>query len=462
MPKIALIQLSADARPSVNKEKTEAAIREAAANGAQIVCTQELFTTEYFCRTEECDLFNLAEPVPGELTEAHRKLAEELGVVIVASGFEKRATGLYHNTAWVVDADGSFLGMYRKMHIPQDPGFEEKFYFTPGDLGYKAFDTRFGRIGVLICWDQWYPEAARLTAMQGAEIIFYPTAIGWLPEEKPLLGEQQHCAWETVQRGHAVANGCYVCAVNRVGTEGESEFWGQSFVADYYGQVIAKAPSAMKPSCTRTWTWTHWKTTAASGPSSATAALTPTAALRNAGAGEPSPFARFMYSEEPLERQWAQVREVLLAMEEQCDDLVIDCLQGMVGELGCQVTVRRREHILTLLRELNHLYDCGIPAREMICEEDEEYCFSWIYEFDFYLGDADYLLHFVVDAALNSNGIVNKYLTLERQVYRKGLCLKASEPMVLDPDALERLKEKIVSAMACPPNTGRFLDWDDD
>ena len=206
MPKIALIQLSADARPSVNKEKTEAAIREAAANGAQIVCTQELFTTEYFCRTEECDLFNLAEPVPGELTEAHRKLAEELGVVIVASGFE------------------------------------EKFYFTPGDLGYKAFDTRFGRIGVLICWDQWYPEAARLTAMQGAEIIFYPTAIGWLPEEKPLLGEQQHCAWETVQRGHAVANGCYVCAVNRVGTEGESEFWGQSFVADYYGQVIAKAP----------------------------------------------------------------------------------------------------------------------------------------------------------------------------------------------------------------------------
>ena len=187
MPKIALIQLSVDARPSVNKEKTESAIREAAANGAQIVCTQELFTTEYFCRTEECDLFDLAEPVPGELTEAHRKLAAELGVVIVASGFEKRATGLYHNTAWVVDADGSFLGMYRKMHIPQDPGFEEKFYFTPGDLGYKAFDTKFGRIGVLICWDQWYPEAARLTAMQGAEIIFYPTAIGWLPEEKPLL-----------------------------------------------------------------------------------------------------------------------------------------------------------------------------------------------------------------------------------------------------------------------------------
>lgn len=248
MPKIALIQLSADARPSVNKEKTESAIREAAANGAQIVCTQELFTTEYFCRTEECDLFDLAEPVPGELTEAHRKLAAELGVVIVASGFEKRATGLYHNTAWVVDADGSFLGMYRKMHIPQDPGFEEKFYFTPGDLGYKAFDTKFGRIGVLICWDQWYPEAARLTAMQGAEIIFYPTAIGWLPEEKPLLGEQQHCAWETVQRGHAVANGLPVIAVNRVGLEPDPSgqtngilFWGNSFVAGPQGEILAQA-----------------------------------------------------------------------------------------------------------------------------------------------------------------------------------------------------------------------------
>lgn len=248
MPKIALIQLSVDARPSVNKEKTESAIREAAANGAQIVCTQELFTTEYFCRTEECDLFDLAEPVPGELTEAHRKLAAELGVVIVASGFEKRATGLYHNTAWVVDADGSFLGMYRKMHIPQDPGFEEKFYFTPGDLGYKAFDTKFGRIGVLICWDQWYPEAARLTAMQGAEIIFYPTAIGWLPEEKPLLGEQQHCAWETVQRGHAVANGLPVIAVNRVGLEPDPSgqtngilFWGNSFVAGPQGEILAQA-----------------------------------------------------------------------------------------------------------------------------------------------------------------------------------------------------------------------------
>lgn len=242
MPKVALIQLSTDESPAVNKARTEESIRRAAANGAQIICTQELFTTRYFCRTEACDCFDLAEPLPGPLTESHQQLAKELGVVIVASGFEKRATGLYHNTAWVIDADGSFLGLYRKMHIPQDPGFEEKFYFTPGDLGYKAFKTKFGTIGVLICWDQWYPEAARLTALQGAEILFYPTAIGWLPEEKPLLGKAQYCAWETVQRGHAVSNGCYVCAINRVGTEGENEFWGQSFVSDFYGQIVAKAP----------------------------------------------------------------------------------------------------------------------------------------------------------------------------------------------------------------------------
>lgn len=241
MPKVALIQLAANADPAANRKRTEEAIREAAQSGAQIICTQELFTTLYFCRTETCEHFNLADELPGELTERHQELAKELGVVIVASGFEKRATGLYHNSAWVIDADGKFLGIYRKMHIPQDPGFEEKFYFTPGDTGYKAFNTRFGCIGVLICWDQWYPEAARLTAMQGAEIIFYPTAIGWLPEEKPSLGAAQHCAWETIQRGHAVANSCYVCAINRVGTEGESEFWGQTFVSDYYGQIIAKA-----------------------------------------------------------------------------------------------------------------------------------------------------------------------------------------------------------------------------
>lgn len=242
MPKIALIQQTASPSPQENITNTEQAIREAASNGAKIICTQELFTTLYFCKTQDCSLFDLADTLPGNITKRHQQLAKELGVVIVASGFEKRATGLYHNSAWVVDADGSFMGLYRKNHIPQDPGFEEKFYFTPGDLGYKCFKTAYGKIGVLICWDQWYPEAARLTALAGAEIIFYPTAIGWLPDEKPLLGDAQYTAWETVQRGHAVANSCYVCAVNRTGIEGETEFWGQSFVSDFYGQIVAKAP----------------------------------------------------------------------------------------------------------------------------------------------------------------------------------------------------------------------------
>ncbi|MFC4993643.1 carbon-nitrogen hydrolase [Rubritalea tangerina] len=243
MPNIALLQLTAHTEPKKNIAKTEAAIREAASMGAQIICTQELFTSEYFCTTQDTEHFNLAHPLPGPLTQQHQQLAKELGVVIVASGFEKRATGLYHNSAWVVDADGSYLGHYRKMHIPQDPGFEEKFYFTPGDLGYKAFATRFGKIGVLICWDQWYPEAARLTALKGAEVLIYPTAIGWLPEEKAELGEAQHNAWQAVQCGHAVANSCYIVAINRTGTEGNTEFWGQSFVANHYGQVIAKAPT---------------------------------------------------------------------------------------------------------------------------------------------------------------------------------------------------------------------------
>lgn len=247
MPRIALLQLTAYAEPDKNIEKTAKAIREAAAGGAQIICTQEMFTTEYFCVTQDTANFDLANPIPGPLTECHQALAKELGVVIVASGFEKRATGLYHNTAWVVDADGSYLGHYRKMHIPQDPGFEEKFYFTPGDTGFRCFHTRFGKIGVLICWDQWYPEAARLTALRGAEILIYPTAIGWLPEEKNLpsgqstLGESQHHAWQSVQCGHAVANGCYVCAINRTGTEGSTQFWGQSFVSNHYGQVIQRA-----------------------------------------------------------------------------------------------------------------------------------------------------------------------------------------------------------------------------
>ncbi len=242
--RIALIQGRDAGSPELNLSATCRAVREAAARGAKVICTQELFHLPYFCRKQDPALFDLAEPVPGPTTAALGELAAELGVVIVASLFERRASGVYHNTAAVLDADGSYLGKYRKMHIPQDPGFEEKFYFTPGDLGYKVWETRYGRIGVLICWDQWYPEAARLAALAGAEILFYPTAIGWLPEEKAEQGEAQHNAWETVQRGHAVANGCYVAAVNRIGTEGVTEFWGQSFVSDFYGQVVARASVA--------------------------------------------------------------------------------------------------------------------------------------------------------------------------------------------------------------------------
>ena len=242
--RIALIQGIEQGSKQADLDYTVARIREAAAGGARIVCTQELFNTPYFCRTQETGQFDLAEPVPGPTTGALLGLARELELVIVASLFERRGPGVYHNTAAVIDADGSYLGKYRKMHIPQDPGFEEKFYFTPGDLGYRVWDTRYGRIGVLICWDQWYPEAARLAALAGAEILFYPTAIGWLPEEKAALGEAQHTAWETVQRGHAVANGCYVAAANRAGTEGATEFWGQSFVSDFYGRVVARAPVA--------------------------------------------------------------------------------------------------------------------------------------------------------------------------------------------------------------------------
>lgn len=240
--KIGLIQSKEHGSTEKNLRETTARIRTAAAGGAQIICTQELFTTPYFCITQDPKKFDLAEPIPGPTTDHLARLAGELGVVIIASLFERRAPGVYHNTAVVLDADGSLLGRYRKMHIPQDPGFEEKFYFTPGDLGYPVWDTRFGRVSVLICWDQWFPEAARLAALAGAEIIFYPTAIGWLPEEKAELGQAQHTAWETVQRGHAVANGCYLAAVNRIGTEADTEFWGQSFVSDFYGQVIERAP----------------------------------------------------------------------------------------------------------------------------------------------------------------------------------------------------------------------------
>ena len=240
--RIALIQGREQGNTIANLDYTIARIHEAAALGAQIVCTQELFNTPYFCRTQDTAFFDLAEPVPGGTTKLLEAVAGELGIVIIASLFERRASGLYHNTAAVIDANGSYLGKYRKMHIPQDMGFEEKFYFTPGDLGYKVWDTRYGKISVLICWDQWYPEAARLAALAGAEIIFYPTAIGWLPGEKVELGAAQHTAWEVVQRGHAVSNGCYVAAINRTGIEGDTEFWGQSFVSDFYGQIVARAP----------------------------------------------------------------------------------------------------------------------------------------------------------------------------------------------------------------------------
>jgi len=221
-------------------DHTESLIRQAAAGGAKIICTQELFLTPYFCRVQDPSFFDLAEPIPGPSTDRFQALAKELAVVLIVSLFERRASGLYHNTAAILDADGSFLGVYRKMHIPQDPGFEEKFYFTPGDTGFKAWDTAYGRIGVIICWDQWYPESARLTAMDGAEIIFCPTAIGWLPEEKVELGERQLRAWKRVQEGQAVANGCFYAAVNRVGTEGDTEFWGHSFVSDYTGTLLAE------------------------------------------------------------------------------------------------------------------------------------------------------------------------------------------------------------------------------
>jgi N-carbamoylputrescine amidase len=241
---LGLIQTHATDDKANNLRRTLGLIREAAKRGAQIVCLQELFLTPYFCKREDTAFFDLAEPVPGDTTQQLGDLARELGVVIISSLFEKRAPGLYHNTAAIHDADGAFMGKFRKMHIPEDPGFNEKFYFTPGDLGYRVWDTKFGKLGVLVCWDQWYPEAARLTAMQGAEILFYPTAIGWLKSEKAELGKAQHCAWETVQRGHAVANGCFVAAVNRVGVEEESEFWGQSFVANPYGEIIAKGSSS--------------------------------------------------------------------------------------------------------------------------------------------------------------------------------------------------------------------------
>jgi N-carbamoylputrescine amidase len=244
MPRIALLQSTTFPCKQEALEHHLALIRSAAAEGAQIVVTQELFLTPYFCTIEDTSRFDLADALPGPVTDQLGELAAELGIVIVASLFEHRGPGLYHNTAAIFDADGSLLGLYRKNHIPQDPGFEEKFYFTPGDSGYPVWQTRFGKLGVLICWDQWYPEAARLMALGGAQVLIYPTAIGWLAEEKDQLGEAQHCAWETVQRGHAVANGCFVATVNRSGIHDGTEFWGRSFFVNPYGQIVAKAGTA--------------------------------------------------------------------------------------------------------------------------------------------------------------------------------------------------------------------------
>ena len=246
MPEIGVIQMRCSQDPSENLENAIALIREAAAQGAQIICLPELFKTVYFCQEENHKYFQYAEPIPGPTTERLSALAKELQVVLVASLFERRAAGLYHNTAAVIDADGTLLGIYRKMHIPDDPLFYEKFYFTPGDLGFRCWQTKYARVGVLVCWDQWYPEAARLTALRGAEVIFYPTAIGWHPSEKAEFGERQHSSWETVQRGHAIANGCYVAVPNRVGHEAPAggdglDFWGRSFITDPAGQILAKA-----------------------------------------------------------------------------------------------------------------------------------------------------------------------------------------------------------------------------
>jgi len=240
---VGIVQMSCTNNKQANLDKAIDKVKEAASKGAQIVCLQELFTSLYFCDEEDYDNFRLAEPVPGPSTDALSKIAKEGGVVIIASLFEKRTQGLYHNTTAVIDADGTFLGKYRKMHIPDDPSYYEKFYFTPGDLGYKVFNTKFARIGVLICWDQWYPEAARITALMGAQILFYPTAIGWATSQDEATNTEQYNAWQTIQRSHSVANGIHVVSVNRVGfeQEGRMKFWGGSFITNPFGSIICKA-----------------------------------------------------------------------------------------------------------------------------------------------------------------------------------------------------------------------------
>ncbi|MFA6199543.1 MAG: carbon-nitrogen hydrolase [Bacteroidales bacterium] len=240
--KVGLVQVSCVKDKEENIKKTIGNIRIAAKKGANIVCLQELFASLYFCDIEDYDNFNLAEQIPSVNTERFQTLAKELGIVIIASMFEKKAQGLYFNTTAVIDADGKYLGKYRKMHIPDDPGFYEKFYFTPGDLGYKVFETKYGKIGVLICWDQWYPEASRITALMGAEILFYPTAIGWALNQDEETNKEQYNAWQTIQRSHAVANGVHTVSVNRTGIEGEMQFWGGSFVSNPFGTILYQAP----------------------------------------------------------------------------------------------------------------------------------------------------------------------------------------------------------------------------
>ena len=245
--KVGLVQMSMSPDPETNLQKALALVADASVRGAEVICLPELFRSLYFCQREDPASFDLAEPVPGPTTEALRAAARERQVVLIAPVFERRAAGVYHNSAAVIDADGTLLGLYRKMHIPDDPGFYEKYYFSPGDLGFRAFDTKKGRLAVLICWDQWFPEAARLASLAGASVLFYPTAIGWHPSEKSALGERQLDSWRTVQRGHAIANGVYVAAVNRHGLEkleGEGiEFWGHSFFAGPQGEVIDEAPA---------------------------------------------------------------------------------------------------------------------------------------------------------------------------------------------------------------------------
>ncbi len=250
--RVGLVQLRCGPDPDENLARAVEQVQAASKRGAQVVCLPELFSTQYFCQREDASLFDLAEPIPGPTTEKISQAARQSGVAVIASIFEKRAPGIYHNTAAMIDADGKLLGIYRKMHIPDDPLYYEKYYFTPGDLGFKAFNTSFGRIGTLVCWDQWYPEGARLTALQGAQVLFYPTAIGWHPAEKAQYGTVQHDAWRTIQRAHAIANGVYVAVVNRVGHETGNirgneatgaglEFWGRSFLCDPFGKVLAEA-----------------------------------------------------------------------------------------------------------------------------------------------------------------------------------------------------------------------------